>query len=130
MPPEIETLSSRVVYANNWTRLREDKIRRQDGSIGIYGVVEKNDFVVVIPIEPDGSVHLVEQYRYPVERRYWELPQGAWEGDNAVDALTLAHGELCEETGLTAASMEPIGELFPSYGLCDPALSHLCRARG
>ena len=114
--PEIETLSTRVVYENPWTRVREDAIRRQDGSAGIYGVVEKNDFVVVVPIEPDGSIHLVEQYRYPVGARFWELPQGAWQDDDAPDPLALAHGELAEETGLRAGSMEPIGELFPSYG--------------
>ena len=56
-------------------RVREDTIRRRDGSIGIYGVVEKPDFVVIVPIEDDGRLHLVEQYRYPVEGRYWELPK-------------------------------------------------------
>ncbi len=46
-------------------RVREDTIRRRDGSTGIYGVV--------VPVEDDGRVHLVEQYRYPVKGRYWEL---------------------------------------------------------
>ena len=54
-------------------RVREDTIRRRDGSTGIYGVVAKPDFVVIVPVEDDGRVHLVEQYRYPVKGRYWEL---------------------------------------------------------
>jgi hypothetical protein len=37
-----------VVYENRWMKVREDAIRRQDGSIGIYGVVEKSDFVVIV----------------------------------------------------------------------------------
>jgi ADP-ribose pyrophosphatase len=61
----IETTSTRFVYENRWMRVREDTIRRRDGSSGIYGVVEKPDFVVIIPVEDDGQVHLVEQYRYP-----------------------------------------------------------------
>src|ERR1700736_5982121 len=73
----IETTSTRFVYENRWMRVREDAIRRRDGSEGIYGVVEKPDFVVIVPVEEDGGVHLVEQYRYPVRGRYWELPQGA-----------------------------------------------------
>jgi len=75
----IETISTRFVYENRWMRVREDTIRRRDGSTGIYGVVEKSDFVVIVPVEDDGQVHLVEQYRYPVKGRYWELPQGSWE---------------------------------------------------
>jgi ADP-ribose pyrophosphatase len=63
----IETTSTRLVYENRWMRVREDTIRRRDGSIGIYGVVEKPDFVVIVPVEDDGRVHLVEQYRYPVK---------------------------------------------------------------
>jgi ADP-ribose pyrophosphatase len=43
----IETISTRFVYENRWMRVREDTIRRRDGSTGIYGVVEKSDFVVI-----------------------------------------------------------------------------------
>ena len=84
----IETTSTRFVYENRWMRVREDTIRRRDGSTGIYGVVEKSDFVVIVPVEDDGQVHLVEQYRYPVKGRYWEFPQGSWEREPGVDPIT------------------------------------------
>jgi hypothetical protein len=84
----IETTSTRFVYENRWMRVREDMIRRRDGSTGIYGVVEKPDFVVIVPVEDDGRVHLVEQYRYPVKGRYWEFPQGSWEREPGVDPIT------------------------------------------
>jgi hypothetical protein len=76
---DIETLATRVVYENRWMRVREDSIRRRDGSDGIYGVIEKPDFVVIVPVEQDRRLHLVQQFRYPVGGRYWELPQGSWE---------------------------------------------------
>ena len=63
---DIKTLGSRVVYENRWMRVREDAIRRRDGSDGIYGVVEKPDFAVIVPVEDDGRIHLVQQYRYHV----------------------------------------------------------------
>ena len=78
MDEDIATTGTRVVYENRWMRVREDAIRRRDGSAGIYGVVEKPDFVVVAPVEA-GVVHLVQQYRYPVRGRWWELPQGVWD---------------------------------------------------
>jgi hypothetical protein len=57
--------------------VREDTVRRPDGSPGIYGVVEKPDFALVLP-RWSGGFWLVEQYRYPVRRRAWEFPQGSW----------------------------------------------------
>ncbi|MBF9232359.1 NUDIX hydrolase [Microvirga sp. BT350] len=96
-------------------RVREDSIALRDGSQGIYGVVEKSDFAVIVPVE-NGVIHLVEQYRYPVQGRYWELPQGSWEHAPDTDPLDLARAELHEETGLTARTMLHIGHLFECYG--------------
>ena len=46
----MDSLGSRQVYANAWMTVREDPIRRADGSTGIYGVVDKPDFALVIPL--------------------------------------------------------------------------------
>jgi ADP-ribose pyrophosphatase len=113
---DIRTLDTRIVYENRWMRLREDAIRRPDGSDGIYSVVEKPDFVVIIPMEADGRVHLVQQYRYPVGARYWEFPQGSWEQTPKADPSEVACGELREETGLQATCMVHAGHLFTVYG--------------
>ena len=73
----VRTTSSRLAYQNPWIRVREDVIERDDGSVGLYGVVERPDFALVIPAEADGF-WLVEQFRYPLGRRSWEFPQGTW----------------------------------------------------
>ncbi len=113
---DIETLSTRLVYENRWMRVREDVIRRRDGADGIYGVVEKPDFVVIVPVEQGGRVHLVQQFRYPVGARYWEFPQGSWELSPEADPLEVARAELREETGLDAAEIVHAGHLFQGYG--------------
>jgi ADP-ribose pyrophosphatase len=125
---DIETISSRVVYKNRWMRVREDAIRLRDGSEGIYGVVEKADYVVVMPIDEGNHVHLVQQFRYPVKGRYWEFPQGIW-GDGSASPVDAARGELHEETGLTAADMVYGGNLFQGYGYSTQAY-HIFLARG
>jgi len=112
--PEIETLASKIVYQNRWMTVREDQIRRQDGGLGIYGVVEKSDFAVIAAVQ-DGPVYLVEQYRYPVGARYWELPQVTWDHENN-DPLELARTELREETGLTAGNITHVAKLHEAYG--------------
>lgn len=112
---EIKTLATKTVYENKWMRVREDRIQRPSGAEGIFGVVEKPDFVVIIPIS-DGYIHLVEQYRYPVQARYWELPQGSWEDNPEADPAIIAAGELREETGLIARNMQYVGHQYLAYG--------------
>ena len=46
--PRIDPVSSRQVYANRWMTVREDVIRRSDGAEGIYGVIDKPDYALVI----------------------------------------------------------------------------------
>ncbi|MEV2216103.1 NUDIX hydrolase [Streptomyces sp. NPDC050997] len=117
---------SRLVYRNSWMTVREDALRRPDGSDGIYGVVDKPDFVLIIPVEGDGF-HIVEQYRYPVGGRFWEFPQGSWPeqsgqgswpeqsaaahdspgagGDRAADEGAAAHGLPADAAALARAEL-------------------------
>jgi ADP-ribose pyrophosphatase len=113
-----QVTSTRVVYENRWMRLHEDRLERADGSRGLYAWVEKPTGALVVPLE-DGHVWLVEQWRHPARGRYWEFPQGAWEDAPDAPAEELARGELAEETGLRARSLEPLGSLFYAYGLLD-----------
>jgi 8-oxo-dGTP pyrophosphatase MutT (NUDIX family) len=110
----ITTLASREVYRNHWMRVREDEILRSNGERGIYGVVEKHDAAIILPID-QGRVWLVEQYRYTIQERALELPQGGWEKE-VENPEELARGELKEETGLEAAEMVHLGDLWIAYG--------------
>jgi ADP-ribose pyrophosphatase len=114
IPPSITTLASREIYRNPWMRLREDEILRSNGKRGIYGVVEKDEAAIILPIDGD-RIWLVEQFRYTIQERAWELPQGGWEMevDNPEE---LARGELREELGLNAATMTYLGSTWIAYG--------------
>lgn len=116
----IKTISSREVYRNPWTSVREDVIERADGQRGIYGVVDKEPATIIVPLEstPEGDfLWLVRQYRYTVSGSYYELPQGGWEKETNVDPEEMARGELAEETGLRAARMLRLGSLWIGYGV-------------
>ena len=112
--PSIKTLSSREIYRNRWMRLREDEILRSNGQKGIYSVAEKDDAAIILPIDGD-RIWLVEQFRYTIQQRALELPQGSWEQENA-SPEELARGELREETGLHAEQMISLGMLWIAYG--------------
>ena len=112
----MRTTSSREVYRNAWIRVREDELEHEDGSPGLYGVVEREDFGLVIPAERNGF-WLVEQFRYPLGRRCWEFPQGTWGAGGGGSADELARAELAEETGLRAAELRHLGHLDLAPGL-------------
>ena len=115
----IKTVSSREVYRNPWTSVREDVIERSNGQRGIYGVIDKDPACIVIPLErtDEGEfVWLVRQFRYTVSGTYCELPQGGWEEADA-DPEAMARGELREETGLTAGRMTRLASLWIGYGV-------------
>lgn len=111
----IKTLDSRVVYQNRWISVREDKILRPSGAEGIYSVIDKPDFAVIAAIAA-GFIYLVEQYRYPAQGRYKEMPQGTWDSATLTPEQ-LAAAELREETGLRADKLTLVGEQFVAYGM-------------
>ncbi len=114
--PEIRTLSSSVIYSDNWTRLRRDEIERSDGSKGTYAVVERDNFALVIPAENSGF-YLVEEYRHPLGRRGWSFPQGSFPKGQDGTSEELARAELAQETGLRAGQMSRLGELAVAHGM-------------
>jgi len=115
----IKTISSREVYRNPWTSVREDVIERANGQRGIYGVIDKDPASIIIPLEVTAEgefVYLIEQFRYTVGGRYWEFPQGGWEVADVVPE-DLARGELREETGIRAERMTHLSTLQIAYGV-------------
>jgi 8-oxo-dGTP pyrophosphatase MutT (NUDIX family) len=127
----IKTISSREVYRNPWTRVREDVIERANGERGIYGVVDKDPACIVIPLEMTAEgefVTLVEQFRYTVGGRFMELPQGGWEQADA-DPEEMARGELREETGLRAERMTLLATMQIGYGVLNQK-QHIFLAEG
>ena len=112
----IERLGYREIYRNPWLVLREDDIRRPDGSPGIYSVVDKQTYALVMPY--DGHrFRLVEQFRYALGARRWEFPQGTAPDLADAEPSELAERELREETVLRATSFQVLGQLDTAPGM-------------
>ena len=116
--PAPRQLTTKIVYENNWMRVREDTFERPDGAVATYGVVERDDFAVVIA-ETGGAFYLVEQYRYALQRRSWEFPMGTWPTGHSGSDEELARQELLEETGVTAQNWRRVGHrMTEASGFC------------
>ncbi len=96
--------------------LREDAIRRPDGTVGIYAVIDKPAYALVIAQSGD-RFRLVEQFRYALGMRRWEFPQGTAPDRADLEPVELAACELREETGLRAESMIVLGRLDVAPGM-------------
>ena len=106
--------SSRIVYSNDWFRVREDRVIRPDGQSGIYGVVELPLSAGVLAIDAKRRVLLVGQWRYPNSEFSWEVPTGSFSpGETALHA---AKRELLEEVGLRARRWRGMGRIANSNG--------------
>jgi ADP-ribose pyrophosphatase len=129
MPPKPwKTLSSRKVYQNPWTGLREDIAEMPNGKTTIYGVVECGECVGVLPFLDEQHVVLVRQYRYVFgENHRWEMPTGGVKADETLDDA--AHRELREEIGYDAADLEYINTYYTSKSVMHE-IAHLYIGRG
>jgi 8-oxo-dGTP pyrophosphatase MutT (NUDIX family) len=95
--------------------VQEDQVEFANGHTGIYGIVVKSDFALIIPF--DGThFHLVSQFRYPLQKISLEFPQGKHEDDPTADPLQMACDELREETGLVTKNIKEIGYLYEASG--------------
>lgn len=105
-------------FDNEWLALDSYKVVRPDGDDGTYTVVRLHRLAVgVLPIEPDGVVHLVGQWRFPLGHYSWEMPEGGAEQHE--DPLECAKRELEEETGLTAGRYQQVLQMDMSNSLTD-----------
>ena len=73
--------------------------------------------VVIVPIDDDGRVVLIRQYRHAVARWLWELPAGSTDPGEHEHAA--AARECQEEIGLVPTTLDRLGALFPTPGYCD-----------
>ena len=116
--PAPRQLTTKTVYQNNWMRVREDTFQRPDGSVATYGVVDRDDFAVVIA-ETSGGFYLVEQFRYALGCRSWEFPMGTWPTGHTGSAEELARQVLLEETGVSAQQWRRLGHrMTEASGFC------------
>jgi 8-oxo-dGTP pyrophosphatase MutT (NUDIX family) len=111
-------LDQQLVYENPWISVTHENVLTPAGTAGIYGVVHfKSRAVGVVPLDDDGYVWLVKQFRYPLNQYSIEIPEGgSLLGD---DMLEAAQRELREETGLTANSWTHLLDLHTSNSVTD-----------
>jgi 8-oxo-dGTP pyrophosphatase MutT (NUDIX family) len=121
-------LSSTPVYDNKWISLTEYNVMNPGGGKGIYGKVHfKNRAVGVVPVDEEGNLYLVGQFRFPLDAFSWEIPEGGAPFEE--DLLDSAKRELREETGIEAKDWKKLLDIHLSNSVSDE-IGHIYLARG
>ena len=109
-----ETLSSKVLFDGRAIKVRVDTVRRPDGRRTTREIVEHAAVIAVIPVDNDGNVLLVRQFRKPVEKELLEIPAGGI--DPGEDAEAAVIRELQEEIGFRPGRLERLGGFYSAPG--------------
>jgi ADP-ribose pyrophosphatase len=114
-------LTESVRLKNNWWLYKLDTFELPSGMKGEYHYVHTNGSSMVIPIPSDGSILMVNQYRYLAEKESLEFPCGSVKDGSSYDET--AWHELAEETGYSSNRFFLAGEFNPYNGVTD----EMCR---
>jgi ADP-ribose pyrophosphatase len=110
-----KVLGSEVVYTTPYHQVTKDRLLHPLGhELDYYVVRYPRQAVGVVPVDKEGRVLMVQQWRHTVQKLLWEIPAGAMEAGEEVTVA--ANRELREETGYVAGVIEPLGQYHPTIG--------------
>jgi ADP-ribose pyrophosphatase len=109
-----ESVRSEIVFCGKVFNIRIDHVARPGSRTARIDVVEHNGAVTILPIDEDGQVWFIRQYRHPVGTELLELPAGVMEMNEAPEYS--AQRELREEIGMAANNLMLLGDFFLAPG--------------
>jgi ADP-ribose pyrophosphatase len=111
-----KTIKSEVVFKGRAVTLRVDTVKMPDGRETTREIVEHADCVAIIPVDAQGNILLVKQYRKAVDQELLEIPAGGIDPDETPEEAV--RREMQEETGYLPQKIEKMGGFFSTPGYC------------
>ncbi len=110
-----ETLSSKKLYQGKVFNLHQEQVRMPNGKTAQLDIIKHPPSVTVLPLDEEGYIWFIRQYRHAAGVEILELPAGVVESGEAPE--TCARREIREETGMSAAEIQLLGEFYlvPGY---------------
>jgi 8-oxo-dGTP pyrophosphatase MutT (NUDIX family) len=105
-------LGSREIYKTPWMDIREDSVISPSGKKTTFGVTSFRNWVLTVPVDSEGNIYLVRQFRYALGKESIEVPAGCI--DEGEEPLKAAKRELEEEIGMKAKKWTSLGETWIS----------------
>jgi len=112
--PSFELIKSETLLQGRAFKIRRDHLKTPDGRDTKFEIIEHGGSVVIIPVDADGMIHFVRQYRHAAGIDLLELPAGTRDGDELYEDC--AAREIREETGMEAGKLQKVGEFYLAPG--------------
>lgn len=121
-----ETVSSEEIFTGRVITLKREIVRLPNGREASREVVMHPGGVAIVPLDGEGNVYVVRQYRRPLDDVIMEIPAGKlnWGEEHCSCGVR----ELAEETGMTAGRLDYLGKYYPTPGFCQEII-HIYLAR-
>jgi len=110
-------LSSESIYSGQVVDLSLDRVALSSGSTVSLELIRHPGAAAVVPLDSDGCVILVDQYRYATGGRLLEVPAGKLDAGEAPEDCAIR--ELEEETGYRSGRLEALGWIWTTPGFTD-----------
>jgi ADP-ribose pyrophosphatase len=110
----IETLHQETIYRGHAFNVRRDDVRFPNQHIAHLDIIEHVGAVTILPIDADGRILFVRQYRRATGKELLELPAGTLNTGEAPEICALR--EIREETGFAAGKLTRLGEFYLAPG--------------
>jgi len=111
---KFEMIKSESILQGRVFKVRRDLLRTPDGREVKYEILEHGGSVIIIPIDSDGNILFVRQYRHAAGIDLLELPAGTRDGDEPYEDC--AAREIREETGMEAGKLQRLGDFYLAPG--------------
>ena len=115
-------LSSTQSFKGRIFAVTVDRVTMPNGRTVTLDMVRHPGSVVLLPMQDDGRIVLIRQYRYAIDRWIWELPAGSL--DAGEDPAAAAARECEEEIGLIPGRVEFAGAWYPTPGFCTEVMNY------
>lgn len=109
--------SDELIFAGKIVSVHKIQLRTDEGQLIQRDLLRFPGAAVVLPVLPDGSIVMIRQYRFAVDKTIYELPAGTLGAGE--DPAVCAMRELTEETGYAATSITPLGGCYTAPGTSD-----------
>lgn len=117
---EEKTISTKHIYNGNIITVESLTVTLPDGKEATRDIVLHPGASAVIPLNENGELYMVTQYRKPIEKISLEIPAGKL--DKNENPAVCARRELKEETGLEAGNIKHLVSMHSTPGFCNEVL--------
>lgn len=115
-----KTIKEDTIFEGRIFTVKKREVELENGNMRYREVVLHNGGAAVLPVDDEGYIYLIRQFRSPFGQEVLEIPAGKLE--KGEDPFEAAKRELSEETGFTARHYFDLGQVWPTVGFCSEIL--------